>query len=319
MSKGKIIVGIHGLGNKPPKDILSSWWKAAIIEGLRKNNLVTSDFDFEMAYWADVLNEEPLNPAEANSSHSHYVYEKYLPEGEQNKEEDPVKLKQKATDYLEKYYGKFLINEIISLKHPTLTDAFVYFNLRELKIYFSLLKGKYSREERLAREVMMSRFIEILRRNKGKEILIIAHSMGAIIAHDVLLEIDSDISIETLITIGSPLGQQYIVKNYQQESEKKRNDKFITPPSIKKAWYNYSDKYDLVAIEHFLGETYKENENKVKVVDQLVNNDYIIAGYKNPHTAFGYLRTGEVANNINEFLQHKKTNIFSFIKLKHTS
>ncbi len=318
MSKDKIIVGIHGLGNKPPKEILSAWWKTAIIEGLRKNNFDTADFDFEMAYWADVLNEEPLNPDEENSNHSRYVYEKYLPEGEQTKE-DPVSLKQKASDYLEKYYGKFLINEIISLKHPTLTDAFVYFNLRELKIYFSLLKGKYSREERLAREVMMSRFMEILRRNRGKEILIIAHSMGAIIAHDVLLEIDSEISIETLITIGSPLGQQYIVKNYQQESEKKRNDKFITPSSIKKAWYNYSDKDDLVAIEHFLGDTYKVNESKVKVVDQLVNNDYTIAGYKNPHTAFGYLRTGEVANIINEFLRHKKTNLFSFIKLKHTS
>jgi len=33
-----IIIGIHGLGNKPPKPLLEHWWKLAMIEGLKTNN-----------------------------------------------------------------------------------------------------------------------------------------------------------------------------------------------------------------------------------------------------------------------------------------
>ena len=32
----KVIIGIHGLGNKPPKDILEKWWKLSIEEGFKK-------------------------------------------------------------------------------------------------------------------------------------------------------------------------------------------------------------------------------------------------------------------------------------------
>ena len=30
----KIIIGVHGLGNKPPADVLEKWWAASIQEGL---------------------------------------------------------------------------------------------------------------------------------------------------------------------------------------------------------------------------------------------------------------------------------------------
>ena len=28
-----VLIGIHGLRNKPPKDTLADWWKTSIIEG----------------------------------------------------------------------------------------------------------------------------------------------------------------------------------------------------------------------------------------------------------------------------------------------
>ncbi len=60
----KIIIGIHGLGNKPPKELLARWWKEAILEGLRKNNYSAKDFNFELVYWADILHKNPLDPNE---------------------------------------------------------------------------------------------------------------------------------------------------------------------------------------------------------------------------------------------------------------
>ena len=51
----KIIIGIHGLSNKPEKSQLKEWWKAAMLEGLEKNaGISLSELPFESIYWADV-------------------------------------------------------------------------------------------------------------------------------------------------------------------------------------------------------------------------------------------------------------------------
>lgn len=52
----KIIVGIHGLANKPPTDDLTGYWRKSIAEGLRKYCAIKKlNFDFRMVYWADLL------------------------------------------------------------------------------------------------------------------------------------------------------------------------------------------------------------------------------------------------------------------------
>ena len=52
----KIIIGIHGLANKPPKGELEKGWVDAIMEGLDKNcGGYAPEFDYEMVYWADLL------------------------------------------------------------------------------------------------------------------------------------------------------------------------------------------------------------------------------------------------------------------------
>ena len=61
-----ILIGIHGLANKPPKDTLSEWWEAAIREGLSKNcDLEDADFRYEMVFWADLVHD-PLQAAEGH-------------------------------------------------------------------------------------------------------------------------------------------------------------------------------------------------------------------------------------------------------------
>jgi hypothetical protein len=58
----KVILGIHGLANKPDKATLAGWWRKAILEGLLKNlqNPPTA-FQFEMVYWADLLYKHHLH------------------------------------------------------------------------------------------------------------------------------------------------------------------------------------------------------------------------------------------------------------------
>ena len=103
----KVVIGIHGLGNKPPKELLAKWWKEAILEGLRKSSYPVKDFDFELVYWADILHKNPLDPNEKDKENSLYLNEPYIPEGKSiNREE--MGFRQKALEYLEKYSKKIL-------------------------------------------------------------------------------------------------------------------------------------------------------------------------------------------------------------------
>ncbi len=73
----KIIIGIHGLGNKPPKYLIEEWWRLSITEGLSKIGKHFSKFDFEMVYWADSLHPDPLNPYEDDEDSELFLSEKY--------------------------------------------------------------------------------------------------------------------------------------------------------------------------------------------------------------------------------------------------
>ena len=72
MKRPGVIIGIHGLANKPPVDEKTRWWSAAIAEGLDRNQgLAGAKFAFEFVYWADLRYDAPLT-ADA-------IVEPYLP------------------------------------------------------------------------------------------------------------------------------------------------------------------------------------------------------------------------------------------------
>ena len=61
MERPSVIIGIHGLANKPPVDEKTRWWQAAITEGLARNEgFAGAAFTFGFVYWADLRYETPL-------------------------------------------------------------------------------------------------------------------------------------------------------------------------------------------------------------------------------------------------------------------
>ena len=61
----KIIIGIHGLANKPPRAKLAKFWRQSIAEGLQKNcKIVQPRFDLRMVYWANLLYKAPQHDDE---------------------------------------------------------------------------------------------------------------------------------------------------------------------------------------------------------------------------------------------------------------
>ena len=74
----KVIIGIHGLGNKPRSRLLKRWWKRAMVEGLVTHNYNTNLPKFEFVYWTDVIHDKPQTISEKDKNSPQFLREPYV-------------------------------------------------------------------------------------------------------------------------------------------------------------------------------------------------------------------------------------------------
>ncbi|MFC1724404.1 hypothetical protein ACFL4T_02165 [candidate division KSB1 bacterium] len=303
-----VIIGIHGLGNKPPRKLLKKWWLKSIHEGLEKTGKDRLSIPFDLVYWADVIHPVPLNPFIRNKEHLLYIDEKYGKSVPGKIDEKPS-VKARMLKYLEEQLDKLFLNDDMSINFKNVTDKLIHRYFLDLETYYgrncmSVIESKCS-----VREVIQRRLLEKLKEYKDYKILLIAHSMGSIVSFDVLSNLQPGMSVHTFITIGSPLGFPVIVGQiFAEQKEKNRKlKKPHAPDSISGKWLNLSDFEDKVALDHTLADDYGKNSKGLIAEDILVYNDYEMNGLQNPHKSYGYLRTPELADVINEFLISRRT------------
>jgi hypothetical protein len=306
----KIILGIHGLGNKPRRKVLEAWWREAILEGLKAIGHPRPTLKLELVYWADFLHEEPLDLEERDKNHPLYIEDPYIPANRFRKKERK-KLSEKLMDYLRKQLSKVYLNKDLSVNYTAISDLIIRHYFRDLDTYYcqSCLDKRGS--ARLAKDVMREQLTGVFEKHKRKDVLLISHSMGTIIAYDVLSLPNPHIRVDTWVTIGSPLGLPAVMIKILSEKgmDYKKEMKPPTPDSILRNWYNFTDVEDRVSLDQRLGEYYKENIRQVRPIDVFVTNDYEYEGNANPHKSYGYLRTPELAEVIRTFLDHGKPGV----------
>ena len=296
---GRVIIGIHGLSNKVSEELLKEWWEMSIYEGLyAKYPDDNHKIRFEMVYWADLFYKEPLDPAITNKKNHLYVDEAYIPSP---KTFAPIEspIRRKIYDIIDNNIDDILLNDNLTTNYSYITDKI--FNT-----YFEDLGRYYANKE--LRNTVRERFAEIIRKHKRHEIMLLTHSMGTIIAYEVLTHLVPDIKINTFVTMGSPLGFPLIKVRIGTELNMKTKSELIlkTPENVTKHWYNFSDINDKVALDYTLSDDYIANSNNVAVNDFLVHNDYISNNVRNPHKSFGYLRTPEFAGVLWTFIEETR-------------
>ena len=313
----KIIIGIHGLGNKPPKYLLEEWWRLSINEGLKKIKSHFAEYDFELVYWADSLHPDPLNPYEDDKDSELYLSEKYEP-ATKTKKVKSNGFKENFINFFKKQRDKILFNETLHVKFPSLTDLIIKHFFKDLDIYLTQQCVEENKADCLAQDIIRDKLADILQKHKEKEILFIAHSMGTIVVYEVLIDIEDEVNIDSLITIGSPLGVPFIF-------EKLKNDKSIvpgeesklrTPDNILTEWINLADLDDKIARSADMSKLFKRNSHYIAPVMDVVENDYESDGIENPHKSYGYLRTPEVAYIIDDFLSRGRNKFMLWIRTK---
>lgn len=311
----KVIVGIHGLANKPPKAKLTQYWTASIREGLEKNcKLKDAKFTFKMVYWADLLYKYRLHEEAPFNFDKLYNDEPYVPGRntgpfERHKDGGIDSIVGGALGM----FGATIDFAKERFEMEKLADWVLGKTLKDLAFYYDENRkiGDRSKPKKmvLARKVLMDEMKNVLLPLKGQEIMLIAHSMGTIIAYDVLRDIgqsDPDFELAEFVTIGSPLGLPHVKRKIIEERAYSgvRRNRVRTPTVVTGHWKNYADRKDPVALDVHLHDDYKANRRDVAVEDDLVANTYLSpAGEENHHKSYGYLRTPELSEHIRDFLK----------------
>ncbi len=299
-----IIIGIHGLANKPQKELLEKWWIRSIREGLSYIGHPGASFAFKLVYWADLLYEVPLDPSESDAKSPSYMDDPYIP-GDPAAYENfaPSKIKKKLLDKVNTEIDKLFFERNKVINFDKLAGLVIKNLYQDLDFYYNrdILVAQF-RGQRV-KDAIRSRLAQVLYKYRNRRIMLIAHSMGTIIAYDVLTQITRDVSIDSLVTIGSPLGLPFIIKKIYEEQGKdsKVEKQASTPENVLHAWHNFSDLDDPVAIMYRLGGDFKKNSSGVAPTDAVVFNNYSVNGKRDAHKLYGYLRTPEIAKVILEF------------------
>ena len=288
----KIVIGMHGLANKPPKNILESWWKKAINEGLAKNLGVEIDFEFSMIYWADLYYKYPLHHDTNYEFDSLFNSEPYVEALENT-------LKCYEDGWLERLRieSKTTENHVLKILKQNFdiestADYLLSKFFKDLHFYYS---GKKFRDRKGVhkpiKEILIEELHKEIRSQNEKSILLISHSMGTIVAFDALHCAPSNLTIDHFITLGSPLGIDHVKMKAASSGTP------LTKPNCVRKWTNYSDKKDPIALDPHLADDYGKD-----VCDVMVLNDYQINEKRNYHKSYGYLRTPEISQYICRFL-----------------
>jgi len=287
----KVIIGIHGLGNKPSKEILKAWWRSAMMEGLEKLGKTIDLPTFELVYWADILYDQPLDETIVDQEDPYFLAEKYLPSIQKFTPEDNSN-RQNVLDFLEDQLDKLFLNEDLSINYTGIVDTIIHRYFRDLELYYAVECFDENDIKCKARKLIRERLVGILKKYEGDEILLVGHSMGSIISYDVLTFLLPEMNIHTFMTIGSPLGFPVIQGKIAAEWNSKRlvPPKMKTPPGVVHHWYNFADLKDKVALIYQLNKNFRANWRGVKPKDFVVNNDYQTEVEPNHHKSFGYLR-----------------------------
>ena len=316
-NRSKVIIGIHGLANKPPEEELRRWWKQSLVEGLENIGVENPELDFRIVYWAKLLYKYPLHREPYMQFDKLYDDEPYEPA-------DPRDLKaykDSWRDDLRAAARGFVGSTVDKLKESfgmdKLADWALGELLRDLDFYYQDRKIPHAGGSGSARKVLKEVLARTLEQasGEGKEILLIAHSMGTIISYDALRDLGNvsgnQVEIARYVTIGSPLGLPHVkwkIIEEREGSEKWQDDPVLRTPSIVTGgWTNFADRKDPVAADLHLADDYGPNRSGVVVRDDLVANDYCATvdrvRKENHHKSYGYLRTPELSACVKDFLE----------------
>jgi hypothetical protein len=158
------------------------------------------------------------------------------------------------------------------------------------------------------RERVRNQLCELM--DRGDRIMLVSHGTGCVVVYDVLWQLSHDqrftekygeCKIDTWVTLGAPLGDNYIRKHLMGADGEP-----ISYPKNVITWHNLSAEDDYTCHDNTLADDFKSMlEQRVvsTVQDYCIYNLAVRYGKSNPHSSVGYLIHPRMSKIIDDWLQ----------------
>ena len=197
----------------------------------------------------------------------------------------------------------FMLADILPFLIPHIANERMELHLRDLHRY---LRNKND----IADHVRQMLKIPLRAAHEaGRPTLLLAHSMGSVIAYDALWQMSQEdgdeLRVDLLVTMGSPLGQRYMQKRLlggEQPGDRRY------PRNIRR-WINLSAVGDLTAIDPTLADDFGEMPALglvESITDLRLDNWFRLDGDFNAHAEYGYLANGKTARTVGNWWREQR-------------
>jgi hypothetical protein len=192
----------------------------------------------------------------------------------------------------------FSLGDLMPFLIPHIATERMELHLRDLRRYVKNNNGIAEHTRQMLKVPLRAAF------EAQRPILLIAHSMGSVIAYDSLWQMahshDDHVRIDQLLTMGSPLGQHFIQRRLQGKGE---TGERRYPNNIHR-WVNLTSVGDLTAINpnlaHDFGEML-ESGLVDSIEDAELHNYFRLDGELNVHAEYGYLANDVTAKVVTKW------------------
>lgn len=287
---------IHGISNKPPEEKLLQLWLQSLSTNMNGRSdaidLGTEGVSSSMVYWADVLYENPVteNTIEEESLSGIRGYESLDVTLAGHEESDPSMAwrehlegdEKEMVDTLSQRLSFDVLKDDTSTAVATAIDTTLeriplpwFIKRRIMKqflrdVHHYLFAYEFSPRKDVTYQVqkeIRGRAIKRLLEGSKKTgpHIVVAHSMGTIIAYDCLMNMNECPPIDGLITIGSPLGIDEVQDKLTGWT---RENGF--PAKLNGPWINIYDTLDPVTgFDGNISNDFKKNgEELIEVINE---------------------------------------------------
>ena len=189
----------------------------------------------------------------------------------------------------------YTLGDMMPFLIPHVASERMAVHLRDLLRYLGNDNGIAAQVRRMLKVPLQSAALA------HRPVLLLAHSMGSVIAYDSLWELSHDqrdrAQVDLLLTTGSPLGQRYMRRRLKG-ANKSGYDRY---PSNIRRWKNLAAIGDLTALDREMANDFTEMLELgllEGIEDEAVLNYYRLNGDLNVHAEYGYLVNEQTARTI---------------------
>lgn len=295
-----LILYIPGLLPKPEAGVHKVALRRCLVEGIRRldpkiaGEIANAERSFDVVAWTyDFYREHRDFSLDAKS------IDALIEQAEPNKQ-DIVEASSTGKRLARWIYR---MGDLFPFVIPHLASERVELHLRDLRRYVrnGNAIGDHTRE--------MLKIPLRAAAESGRPILLIAHSMGSVIAYDALWEMShdgrDDIEVSLFLTTGSPLGQNYLQRRIFGHDQ---SGVARYPTNILR-WINLAAAGDMTAIDPILKNDFGEMID-LELVDDIedieIFNHFRLDGDLNVHAEYGYLTNRVTASIVAEWWRARR-------------